>query len=325
MSKNLIIILFILITVALSGCTDSGPSKETQVEIQKFDHANQNLDAKMVDIRFDRDDIRAGETVTSELFVANTGSEKIINETVEIEAKLKTLDDPLANIYLKTMSEEKKIRRIDPIYFETEIEPGTVKTISARFHTIKEMEKRSLAGTYEINITLSVNGQKVEGRIIPIKLYSGEVREITPTPGPSAILTPTPALTLTPALTPIPANTPEIIETVMQTSAPTPEPVVVATPSGKVIPTRVKSAKFMEPHLDIYAGDEVQWVNYSPDENYDIVEMDQKMPTKVLKSRISHIFNTTGDYKFGIYYRNMRGDPSIQTITVRINASNVNN
>ena len=316
MSKNLLIILFIIIAVTLSGCTGSGSPKGTPVEVLRFDRANTNLDAKIVDVKFDRDDVRAGEIVTPQLFIANTGSEKITNETVEIEAKLKTLDDPLANIYLKTMSEEKKIRKIDPIYFENEIEPGTVKTVSAKFHTIKEMEKRSLAGTYEINVTLSVNGQKIEARVIPIRLYPGEVREITPTPGPS----PTPAPVQTTVI-------PNITQTVIPTPSPTPTPgpVVAATPTGKIIPTRVKSDQFAEPHLDIYAGDEVQWVNYNPDENYEIVEMDKKIPTKILKSRISHVFNTTGDYRFGAYYRNMRGKPSIQTITVRINASNPNN
>jgi hypothetical protein len=311
MNKNLPIILIILIAVTLSGCTGSGSSKGTPVEVLRFDRANPNLDAKMVDVKFDRDDIRAGEIVTPELFIANTGSEKITNETIEIEAKLKTLNDTLANLYLMTMSDEKKTRTIDPINFEKEIEPGPVKAISAKFHTIKEMEGRSLAGTYEITITLSVNGQKVEARVIPITLHSGDVREFTPTPTPIPSSTPSPTTSPTPGITEIAAPTP----------TPTPEPVVVATPTGKIIPTRVKSDKFSESHLNINAGDEIQWVNYNPDENYNIVDMDKKLPTLLLKSRISYIFNTTGEYKFGAYYSKMRGDPSIQTISVRVNAS----
>ena len=197
MNKNLSIILIILIAVALSGCTGEGATKGTSIEVQKFDRANPNLDAKIVDVKFDRNDIRAGEIVTPELFIANTGSEKITNETIEIKAKVKTLDDSLANLYLKTMSEEKKTRVIDPIEFETEIEPGTVKSISAKFQTLKEMEGRSLAGTYEITITLSVNGQKIEARVSPITLYPGDVREFTPTPTPGPSPTP-PAKTHTP-------------------------------------------------------------------------------------------------------------------------------
>ena len=93
------------------------------------------------------------------------------------------------------MSEEKKTRVIDPIEFETEIEPGTIKSVSARFHTIKEMEGRSLAGTYEITMTLSVNGQKVETRVNPITLHLGDVREFTPAPTPVPSPTPTPVPT----------------------------------------------------------------------------------------------------------------------------------
>jgi len=309
MNKNLLIILLILIAVALSGCTGEGSSKGTPIGIQKFDLANPNLDGKIVDVKFDRDDIRAGELVTPELFIANTGSEKIINETVEITAKVMTLEDTLANLYLKTMSDEKKTRIIDPINFQTEIKPGAVKSLSVKFQTIKEMQGRSLAGTYEINITLSVNGQKVEARIFPITLQSGEVREIKPSPTP--IVTPTPSATPTPA--------PKIKET--ENPIPTPEAVVVATPTGRIIPIKVINDKFGVTDIKIDAGDEVQWVNFNPVDNYDIVEMDKKIPTMLLKDRLSYVFTTTGDYKFGAYYRNMKADPSIQTIRVRVNAS----
>jgi hypothetical protein len=311
MSKNLLIILLILTSVALSGCTDESSSKGTSIEVQKFDLANPDLNGQIVDVKFDRDDIRAGEVATPELFIANTGSEKITNETVEITAKVKTLDDFLANLYLKTMSEEKKTRIMEPLNFQTEIERGTVKSISVQFHTIKEMEGRSLAGMYEINLTLSVNGQKVEAWIFPITLQPGEVREITPTPTPSP--------TSTPTVTPTPV--PTIKKTEIPTPTPTPEPVVVATPTGKIIYIRISGDKFSTKKIQIDAGDQIQWVNYNPLDDYDIVEMDQKIPKMVLKSRLSYTFNTTGDYKFGAYYRNMKVDPDIQTISVRVNAS----
>ena len=84
MNKNLPIILIILIAVALSGCTgQSTTTNGTLIEVQNFDPANPNLDAKIVDIKFDRNDIRAGEIVTPELVIANTGSEKITKETIE--------------------------------------------------------------------------------------------------------------------------------------------------------------------------------------------------------------------------------------------------
>lgn len=311
MSKNPLVVLLILIAVALSGCTGESSSKGTPVEVQKFDLANPNLIGQIVDVKFDRDDIRAGEIATPELLIANTGSEKITNETVEITAKVKTLDDFLANLYLKTMSEEKKTRIIDPLNFQTEIQPGSLKSISAQFHTIKEMEGRSLAGTYEINITLSVNGQKVEARVFPITLHPGEVREITPTPTPSP--TPTPIVTSTP--------TPTIKKTEIPIPTPTPEPVVVAEPTGRTIKIDVKDDKFSTTSIQIDVGDKVRWINYNLYDNYDIVEMEEKIPTIVLRDSASYIFNTTGDYKFGAYYKKLANDPSTMTISVRVNAS----
>lgn len=319
MSNNLTILLLILTAVVLSGCTGTDSPGGIQEDGIRFDRANLNLDAKIVDVKFDRNDIRAGEEIMPELFIANTGSEKITNETVEITAKLKTLDDTLANLYLKTMSEEKKTRAIDPINFKTEIEPGTVKAIKAKFHTVKEMEGRSLAGTYEITMTLSVNGQKIESKKLQIALYPGDVREFTPIPTPAQTPVPTGAQTSAP--TPAPQVNQTITPVPTPTPTPTPEPVVVAEPTGKIIVTRVMNDKFAQTHLDIYAGDEVQWMNYNPDDDYDIKEINGKIDTLVLKSRISHVFNTTGEYRFGAYYRNMKAEPSIQTISVRVNAS----
>lgn len=319
MSNNLTILLLILAAVVLSGCTGTDSPVGIQEDGIKFDRANPNLDAKIVDVKFDRNDIRAGEEVMPELFIANTGSEKITNETVEITAKLITLDDTLANLYLKTMSDEKKTRAIDPIHFKTEIEPGTVKAIKAKFHTVKEMEGRSLAGTYQITMTLSVNGQKIESKILRITLYPGDVREFTPIPTP--VQTPVP--TSRPALAS--TNAPKINETQTPaptpTPTPTPEPVVVGEPTGKIIVTRVMSDKFTQSHLDIDVGDEVQWMNFNPNDDYDIKEMNEKIAPLVLRNRISYIFNKTGEYKFGAYYRNMKIEPSIQTISVRVNAS----
>jgi len=316
MIKRLSIILLILIAVVLSGCTGSDSSNAIPMEVIRFDRANPNLDAKIVDVKFDRNDVIAGEKVTAELFIANTGLEKIITETVEIKAKVKTLDDTLANLYLKTMSDEKKSRVIDPIEFETVIEPGTVKPISAVFNTIKEMEGRSLAGKYEITITLSVNGQKVEARVLQITLKSGTPREFTPTPTQSPA--PTPSVTTTPTPTSTPA--PEIIETETPTPTPTPMPVVVATPTGKNVTTFVKDDRFTSENLNIEAGDMVIWVN-KMDFDYTLVEMDKKIPEIVLRARNSYIFNTTGEYRMGLYFKPMRGEPRIQTISVRVNAS----
>jgi plastocyanin len=306
MIKRLSIILLILVVVALSGCTGSDSSEAATMEIIKFDRANPNLNANIVDVKFDRDDIIAGEKVTAELSIANTGSEKITNETVEIRAKVKSLDDSLANLYLKTMSEEKKSRLIDPIEFDTEIEPGNVKPISAVFNTIKEMEGRSLAGKYEINITLSVNGQKVEARIIKITLKSGTPREFTTTP------TPSPAPTLTPTSTP----TPEITETATPEPTPEPTPYTAPAPTGNNTTIFVKDDRYYPSNITINAGDMVLFVNKML-EDYTLVEKDKKIPDMVLRARNNYTFFTTGEYRIELRFRNMHFEPHVLTIKVK--------
>ncbi len=319
MNKIFPIMLIILIVTALSGCTGTKPTTSFQTDsvlVQKLQHSDPNLDATVTELKFDRNDIRAGEKVTADLMVLNSGTENITNESVEIKAKVNTLDDFLANIYLKTMSDEKKTgtKTIDfdskenPYYL---IKPGEKKMLSAVFPTEKERQGKSLAGTYDVTITLSANGEKIEARSLPITLLSGETREFTPTPTPSPTPTPTP----TPA--------PTINMTATPTPTPTPEPVVVATPTGKSVYARVKESRFTVSNLQVNAGDAVLWDNFD-DTLYTIAEKDKKVANLTLRSgeKVSYIFNTTGNYSLGLYYNFMRIAPSIQTINVRINASN---
>ncbi len=313
MNKTLPIILAILVVTAISGCT--GPKETTSfknapVEVQRFERANPNLDAIVTEIKFDRDDIRAGEKVTAELLVANTGTEKITNEKVEIKAKVKTLDDTLANLALKTMSDEKKTREFS-LDFDTEIKPGTKEKISAYFNTVKEMEGRSLAGDYDVTITLYVNGQKIEARTLPITLLSGEPREFTPTPTPSP----------TPTLTPTPTPIPTITATATPTPTPTPEPVVVATPTGvqKVV-NIVATDKFAVNKLEIDAGDEIIW-NNREEETYTLVELNNKIANITLSNRANYTFTKTGNYSFSLTRRLLKSKPSTLDITVKVNAS----
>jgi len=324
MNKNLPLILLIILAVALSGCTGSDSSKidsakTPMAEVQKIEHENTNLDARVVEVKLLPDDIRAGEKVTAQLLIANIGTETITSETVEIKAKVITLDDTLANLALKTMSEEKKSANYS-MDFNTEIKPETNGKIAAVFKTIEQMQGRSLAGTYEITITLSVNGQKVEARIMPVTLRSGTPREFTPVPTPSPTPTPIPTSTTTPV------PTTEITEIATPTPTPEPTPFIAATPTGKIIQTRIiprgQSDAFAVSTLEIDAGDQVLWVNMI-DRSYTIEEVDTKIPILNVRAlgRANYIFNTTGIYNFKLNYRPMRGEPSTQTITVRYNAS----
>ncbi|MCE8424144.1 MAG: hypothetical protein J5U17_00020 [Candidatus Methanoperedens sp.] len=306
MKKTISMILIISI-ISMSGCI-SGDSN-TPVDIQKFERQNKNLDAKIVDIRFDRDDIRAGEKVTAELLIDNTGSENITGETIEIKAKVKTLDDFLANLALMIMSEEKKSKTYS-MDFDTGIKPGTNGKLSAVFHTIQELEGRNLSGTYDITITLSVNGQKVDARVLPLTLLKGTPREFTPVPTPSP--------TSTPTSTPTP-DTPAV--TVTQEPAAIPEPVEVNIPTGYVNYTRIYNS-YIDPQLKLNAGDAVEWNNID-DTTYTLVEMDNKISNITLKDnrRYRLIFNRTGDYHFKLLYSGLRTAPTEQEIIVRYNPS----
>jgi hypothetical protein len=310
-----LISLLLLLAVALSGCTGSNTTNENgPAQTQKIEHANTNLDGKIVDVKFFPTDARAGEVVTSELIVANTGTEVIKNESVEIKVKLKTLDDFMANMYLKTMSDEKKTRTLEPLDFDTEIQPEMNKPISAVFHTVKEMQGRSLAGTYEITITLSVNGEKVESNILPITLHSGTMREFTPIPTPPPTPTPIPTLSPTP--------TPTITETETPTPTPTPEPVVVATPTGRVVYVRIFNYYFSEPVVNINPGDAVEWNNVD-DDNYIFVEKDNKLSNISVMNgkRTRHTFNQSGDYTFNAMYSGLRTAPRQEEVVVKVNSS----
>ena len=63
-----------------------------------------------MDIELSPDDARAGENITAKLVVGNTGTEIINSETIEIQAKAKSLDDfpPVALKYLSAPYKEEK-------------------------------------------------------------------------------------------------------------------------------------------------------------------------------------------------------------------------
>jgi plastocyanin len=99
--------------------------------------------------------------------------------------------------------------------------------------------------------------------------------------------------------------------------------VVVPTPRGLSFYTIIKSDRFGYPTLQINAGDKVLWDNLE-DTTYTIVEMNKKIANITLREegRAEYIFNTTGNYSFGLYYNLMRTAPSMENISVRVNASN---
>jgi hypothetical protein len=181
-------------------------------------------------------------------------------------------------------------------------------------NSLKSLNAKSI--TFKDLIGKSINGQKVEARNMPVTLKSGTPREFTPVP--------TPTTTSTPIQSPRLVSTPEVTEIATPTPSPEPAPFVAATPTGKNVTIFVKDDRYYPTsNISIEAGDMVIWVN-KMDIDYKIVEMDKKIPDIVLRVRNSYIFNTTGNYRIGLYFKPMRGEPAILTINVRHNESNAN-
>ncbi|HWR26250.1 MAG TPA: hypothetical protein VN316_00050, partial [candidate division Zixibacteria bacterium] len=172
----------------------------------------------------------------------------------------------------------------------------------------------NLAGKYSVMVILSVNGQKVDSRVIQFTLNSGKSKKpnttqsnasptVTVTSAPTSTLTPVPTITSTPAPTP----------------QPTPEAVTVE-PSGIIRVTRIMGYKFGEPSLTIDAGDTLQWYNLD-DDTMNLVEVDGKMDNISVSNRRNINFTTTGKYTFKMYYPKMRVEPPVQVINVILNQS----
>lgn len=306
--NKLVPLVLILLIVAFSGCTGS-KSTDLPSELQNFQLTNPNLNGKIVDVKIVPSDVRAGEKVTAELIIASAGTENITEESVEIRAKVETLDDTMANLALKFMGDDKKTRTFN-MDFDEKIAPGTVKPISAYFQTQQELQGRNLAGTYQITIILSVNGQKVDAKVIPVTLHSGTPREFTPTPTPP------------PAPTPAPTPVPTIAETIAPTPTPTPtpEPVVTATPTGRKVYARIMANRLTEPKKEIDVGDAIMWDNLD-DTTYTLIETGGKVANITVKDKLTFVFNTTGDYRFQLYYTNVRTPYSYQEIIVKVNTT----
>jgi hypothetical protein len=313
MDKTLPIILLIVVMIS-AGCIGSSSSLTKPGDTQNIP-LNPDLKAKIINISLDRDDIIAGEKVSADLSIGNIGKADITNETVILKAKVLSLDDFLANLYLNVMNDEQKSVTYT-MNLNYEIKPGTIVPVNAIFKTEKEMKGKSLAGTYEVTIKLYINGQYADTDELKIRLLPGNPRiiELSPTPVP----TPVPTFTPTPTV--------EIKETPEPTPTPTPEPVIVGTPTGQKVTTRIMGRRFVEPTKQINAGDELRWQNYD-EIVYTINEVNSKMGNITLGSLKDApiIFNTTGDYRFSLYYSLMRGETSYQTIKVRANMTNSSN
>ncbi len=404
--KRLSTIILILLILALSGCTGQDVSTETGG--QTFERSNPNLNGKMMNLELLPNDARAGENITANLVVGNIGKENIVGETIEIRAKVKSLDDSLANLALAAMSDQKKTMAF-AMNFDEDIKPDTIKQLTYVFPTPRELKGRNLAGTYEITVILSVNGQKVESKTIKMRLRSGKPRDspetkvnaqsgaqsVTPASTSLAAVTATAAVTMIATPTPTPTQVPTAVKVTVDTflfgwnDVPGKDNSILTgylkrkfgvdwvenaniekgsddktinitsgknhisltlddykttlslaiddgrkaefsgvmvdgklnIYSGIVRFTRIQGWKFTENDIKLDAGSWLQWRNMDDESFFTLNEVNGKLPNITVRSRTYYYFNTTGNYKFDLYYPKMREAPLPQTITVTLNQS----
>ena len=128
-------------------------------------------------ISFDKDTHYAGDIITAMLEVENIGGANITSEKVTINATCVRLDDFTANLYLKTLEEEERTESYT-MHFAEMIGPGQTKILSASFSTLAEIEysglEVSLAGDYEILLTLDVDGETTDSKELKLTLLGDE-------------------------------------------------------------------------------------------------------------------------------------------------------
>ena len=129
-------------------------------------------------ISFDKERYYAGDVITAMLEVENVGGADITSEKVTIDATCVRLDDFTGNLYLKTLEEEERTESYT-MYFSEMIGPGQTKILSASFSTLAEIEYNglevSLAGDYEILLTLDVDGEMMDAKELKLTLLGDEL------------------------------------------------------------------------------------------------------------------------------------------------------
>jgi hypothetical protein len=96
--------------------------------------------------------------------------------------------------------------------------------------------------------------------------------------------------------------------------------VVTATPTGRKVYARIMANRFTEPKKGIDVGDAMLWDNLD-DTRYTLIETSGKVANITVSDKVTFVFNTTGDYRFQLYYTNVRTPYSYQEIIVKVNTT----
>ncbi|NYT00213.1 MAG: hypothetical protein GKB99_00600 [Methanocellales archaeon] len=129
-------------------------------------------------ISFDKERYYAGDAITAMLEVENVGDADITSEKVTINATCVRLDDFTGNLYLKTLDEEERTESYT-MHFSEIIGSGQTKILSANFNTLAEIEYNgvevSLAGDYEILVTLDIEGETIDAKELELTLLGEDL------------------------------------------------------------------------------------------------------------------------------------------------------
>ena len=130
---------------------------------------SQEVSGRIVSIVFDKPSYNAGDKVKVNLNFENTGEADLTSEEVVIKAYCKNLDSMLGKMALKTLSDEERSKTIK-LEYTVGVKPGEAGTLGASFQTDAEMEGVSLAGDYEVTVTLKGNGVTFAEKKLDLRL-----------------------------------------------------------------------------------------------------------------------------------------------------------
>lgn len=127
------------------------------------------VSGRIISIEFDKPYYNAGDVVKANLRFENTGEVAITSEEVVIKAYCKRLDSLLGRAALKTLSDEER-SMVTSLHYNVNVPPGDTGELGASFQTEAEMEGVSLAGDYEVTLTLKGNGVTLGSKTLDLRL-----------------------------------------------------------------------------------------------------------------------------------------------------------
>ena len=183
MKKIFIIVIGLLITAAATsaifstgypeGARECVPASTPSVVNNagsKAPSVPSGIKGSIESISMDKDKYYAGDAVVADMQVKNTGIVDVTSECVVISVKCIKLESFAGNMALKGMSEDEKTQTYT-IKFSEVLKPGESNKLSATFNTPEEMSGVSLAGEYDLTLSLKLNDRTVDSEKMNLVLH----------------------------------------------------------------------------------------------------------------------------------------------------------